>query len=56
MINEKIKKRRLKNRSGNFIEKSLDGVLIREDNRVVYPIIEDIPVLLVEEGFFLEEE
>jgi uncharacterized protein YbaR (Trm112 family) len=40
----------VKNRAGRTIQDQLQGGLIREDHSVLYPIIDDIPMLLVDEG------
>ncbi|HLB33688.1 MAG TPA: Trm112 family protein [Chthoniobacterales bacterium] len=37
----------------NLQENVLEGALIREDQKIAYPIRNGIPVLLVEEGFSL---
>ena len=41
---------RLENVAGNAVSQRLDGGLVREDGRVVYPIVEGIPRLLTDEG------
>lgn len=46
---------RLKNRAGQNVEKPLDGALVRADQQVAYPIIDAIPILLVDEGIRLAE-
>jgi uncharacterized protein len=46
---------RLTNRGGQKIEKPLDGALVRADGQVAYPIIDEIPILLVDEGIRLAE-
>jgi uncharacterized protein len=33
----------------------LDGGLVRSDRKILYPIREDIPVMLIEEGIPLEQ-
>jgi uncharacterized protein YbaR (Trm112 family) len=40
--------------AGRTLEKPLDGGLIRADNRVLYPIIDEIPILLVDEAIDVE--
>ena len=45
----------LKTRGGQRVEKTLDGALIRADGRLIYPIIDQIPVLLVEEAIWAAE-
>ena len=40
----------LKNKGGQAVEQPLDAGLVREDGKVVYPIRDEIPVLLIDEG------
>jgi uncharacterized protein YbaR (Trm112 family) len=54
-LNDSIRARRLKNRCGRPVSDSLDGALVREDNAIAYPIIQDLPILLVDEGIPLEQ-
>lgn len=42
-----------KNRGGNAVEGELEGGLVREDGKVVYPVRDGIPVLLIDEGIEL---
>lgn len=53
-LNERIAKGELKNKAGQPVTEKLDGGLIRADRKVLYPIREDIPVMLIEEGIPLE--
>jgi uncharacterized protein len=55
-LNEQIGERRLCNRAAQTISKPLDGGLMREDGRVLYPIIDETPILLVDEGIELHTE
>ncbi len=45
----------LRNVAGSAVSETLDGGLVREDGRIVYPIVEGIPHLLVDEGIPLEQ-
>jgi len=36
------------------VSEKLDGGLIRADRKILYPIREDIPVMLIEEGIPIE--
>ena len=45
---------KLENRAGRTIEKPLDGGLLREDGTVLYPIVDEIPVLLKDEAILIE--
>ena len=53
-LNDLVEKKELKNRIKQPVEKKLDGGLIREDGKYLYPIIEEIPVLLIDESIPLE--
>ena len=54
-INKLIEKKELFDRSEKSIEGKIDGGLIREDKKFLYPIKEEIPVLLIEESISLEK-
>ena len=49
-LNELINKGAVKNRGGTAVTETMDGGLIREDRRFLYPIREDIPIMLIEEA------
>jgi uncharacterized protein YbaR (Trm112 family) len=53
-LNDRIGNRTLKTKAGQIITERLDGGLVRADKKILYPIREDIPVLLIEEGIPLE--
>jgi len=53
-INKAIQNDQLTNRSGQQIEVLLDQGLVREDGKLLYPVVEDIPKLLAEECISLE--
>ena len=52
-LNDKINKGELKNKAGHLIREQIDGGLVRADNKVVYPIRDNIPILLIEEAIDL---
>ncbi len=54
-INQLIKKGALKNRAGEQIKDPIDAGLIREDRKYLYPVREDIPILLIDESIIMEE-
>jgi uncharacterized protein YbaR (Trm112 family) len=54
-LNKAIAEHKLKNVQGNTIEEKLDGGLVREDKAILYPVREDIPIMLVEEGIPLSQ-
>ena len=53
-LNDAVSHEQLKNRANKPITEHLDGGLIRADRTILYPIREDIPVMLIEEGIPLE--
>jgi uncharacterized protein YbaR (Trm112 family) len=52
-INRAIAAGEMSNSLGRKLDKPLDGGLIREDGLVLYPIINEIPILLVDEAIAL---
>ena len=40
----------LKNRAGQIVERRLDGGLIRADRKFLYPIRQEIPIMLIDEA------
>jgi len=54
-INLLIARGSLLNKAGQKIEKPIDGGLVRADKRVLYPIVDDIPMMLVDEGVPLDQ-
>lgn len=54
-LNQRISNGTLKNRSGQAIRELLDGGLVREDNKILYPIQGRIPVMLTDEAIELAE-
>lgn len=53
-LNEAVSRGQLKNKANKPVAEPLDGGLIRSDRKMLYPIREDIPVMLIEEGIPLE--
>jgi len=53
-LNQKIRAGELRNRGGVKVEKELSEGLLREDGKVLYPIDDGIPVMLIEESIELE--
>jgi uncharacterized protein len=49
-LNEAVARGALHNKGKKAVTEPLDGGLIRADQTVLYPIREDIPVMLIEEG------
>lgn len=55
ILNKKIEEGELKNKVGALVNEKLDGGLVRTDKKIVYPIRENIPVMLIEEGIWVDE-
>jgi uncharacterized protein len=49
-VNAASSRGQLKNKGNRPVSGPIDGGLIREDREVLYPIRENIPVMLIEEG------
>lgn len=54
-INHQITSGVLTNRSGKVVHERIDGGLIREDQKFLYPIRGKIPVMLIPEGIPLAQ-
>ena len=54
-LNDTIGRGQLKNKAQKPVTELLDGGLVRSDRKVLYPIREDIPVMLIEEGIPLDQ-
>jgi uncharacterized protein YbaR (Trm112 family) len=52
-VNERIAAGSVKNIGGAGVKLALAGGLVRQDGKIVYPVRDDIPVLLVDEGIAL---
>lgn len=55
-INQAIAAGKVHNRGGSLVTEPIEGGLVREDGRWLYPIREDIPIMLVEEAIALPPE
>jgi uncharacterized protein YbaR (Trm112 family) len=54
-LNEAIVAGRLKNRGGQVLQHRLDGALLRGDAALAYPIVDDIPMMLMDEAVPLDQ-
>ena len=54
-VNDAVSRGVLKNKAQKLVTELLDGGLIRADKKILYPIREDIPVMLIEEGIPLDQ-
>lgn len=55
-INEKIRRGAAKNRVGGTVESEIDAGLMTADGRFVYPIRNDIPVMLSEQAIVIDAD
>lgn len=46
---------KLVNRAGKKVEKRIDEGFVREDREYLYPVIEGIPVMLIDEAIALKD-
>ncbi len=53
-LNRQISAGQLKNRAGQPVTEKIDGGLVREDKKFLYPIRGNIPVMLIDEAIGLE--
>ena len=49
-LNAAIQSGQVANRGGDAVEDPVDEGLIREDGKVLYPVREDIPIMLIDEA------
>jgi uncharacterized protein len=49
-LNQRVTAGQLKNRAGKPVTEPLQAALVRQDRAVVYPVRNNIPVMLIEEA------
>jgi uncharacterized protein YbaR (Trm112 family) len=54
-LNQRIVQGEVKTKDGRPVSEKIDGGLLRKDQTVVYPIRDQIPIMLIEEGIPVEE-
>jgi uncharacterized protein YbaR (Trm112 family) len=54
-VNGAIGRGEVRNKAKKQVTERLDGGLLRADKKVLYPIREDIPVMLIEEAIPLDQ-
>jgi uncharacterized protein YbaR (Trm112 family) len=52
-LNNQVAEGKLVNRAGTVVREKLDSGLLRADGKVLYPVREDIPVMLIDEAILL---
>jgi uncharacterized protein YbaR (Trm112 family) len=53
-INQKIQSTGVANRGGHTVSEPIEGGLLREDGKFLYPIRDRIPMMIVDEGIELQ--
>lgn len=53
-LNERIRSGSVKNRGGDPVTDPLEAGLVREDGRFLYPIRDEIPIMLIDEAIPLD--
>lgn len=53
-LNSRVEAGSLKNRAGEIVKEKMDAGLLRADGKFLYPIREDIPIMLIPEAIPLE--
>ena len=53
-LNRRVEAGSLRNRAGEVVKEKMDAGLLRADGKFLYPIREDIPIMLIPEAISLE--
>ena len=53
-LNEGIERGQLQNRAKQAVKERIDGGLLRADKKILYPVRDNIPVMLIDEGIPVE--
>jgi uncharacterized protein YbaR (Trm112 family) len=49
-LNQHISAGQLRNRTGQLVHEKIEGGLVRADNKFLYPIRQNIPIMLIDEA------
>jgi uncharacterized protein YbaR (Trm112 family) len=53
-VNRAVEERKLRNQGGSRIKDRIEEGLVREDGKVLYPVRDDIPFMLLDEAIRLD--
>ncbi len=54
-LNEAIRSGDVTNRGGDDVSDPVEEGLVREDDKILYPVREEIPIMLIDEAIELDE-
>ena len=54
-LNQAISSGKVTNRGGDGVTDPVDEGLVREDDKILYPVREDIPIMLIDEAIELDQ-
>ena len=54
-LNQAIRSGDVTNRGGNEVTDPMEEGLVREDDKILYPVREDIPIMLMDEAIELDQ-
>lgn len=49
-VNARIREGKVRNRAGEVVQEPLEAALVRADGACLYPIRDDIPIMLIDEA------
>ena len=52
-VNDAIAAGQLRNRAGHSVSEKIEGALVRDDGKFLYPIRANLPIMLIDEGIAL---
>ena len=52
-VNEQIAQGKAVNRAGKAVSEKIEEGLLREDGKIIYPVRQGVPVMLIDEGIVL---
>lgn len=54
-VNGAIERGTVQNRGGETVKDPVEEGLVREDGKVLYPVRDDIPIMLIDEAILLDD-